>query len=135
MSTAGGAAPVNIAVAWLKAVDARDATALIALSAPTIEVAGPRGVNGGRGALVAWFSRVAMGVRLQRAYVRGNLVLVEHEAVWRDPETRALQAEADIAGVFTVVDGLVARYERIDDPVLGLKTNGFIAADEVPLPA
>ncbi len=128
------AEPLAVALAWLTAVNDRDSAALIALSSPQIEVAGPRGVNGGRGALIAWFSRVAMGVTLQRAFVRGNLVLVEHEAVWRDPDTRALQAEADIAGIFTIADGLVARYERADDPELGMTAHGLSAADAVALP-
>ena len=130
----GGNDPLSVALAWLAAVDRRDGEALIALSAPTIEVAGPRGAGGGRGALVAWFSRVAMSVKITRAFVRGGLVLIEHEAIWRDPDSGALVGEADTASIFTVADGLVSRYERDDAPAVTLR-RGFVSADAVPVPA
>jgi limonene-1,2-epoxide hydrolase len=45
--------------AWLAAVDDADARAATALSAPDLEVVGPRGSTRGREVLAVWMARAA----------------------------------------------------------------------------
>ena len=126
-------APLAVALAWLKAVDERDADALMALSAPDIELAGPRETARGRGALGLWFNRVAMRVKIARAFSRGGRALIEHEATWLNPADGSLVGEADIASLFEVGEGLVTHYAHDDDPDGALRRHGFAPADEVAL--
>ncbi|MGR7025910.1 hypothetical protein [Geodermatophilus sp. URMC 62] len=52
--------------AWLAAVDDADADAATALSAPDLEVVGPRGRTRGREVLVSWLARAGFTARARR---------------------------------------------------------------------
>jgi hypothetical protein len=133
--TAKKPAALATALAWLRAVDSRDRKGMLDLTHPDIEMAGPHGVSKGEETLGIWFRRVIMNVELRRAFEKGRRALVLHHIRWVNPNDGTLVGEAEAASVFDVDGGLVARYERDDDPAGALARHGFAEADEQKLPA
>ncbi|SNT00566.1 protein of unknown function [Geodermatophilus saharensis] len=119
--------------AWLAAVDRADAAAATALSAPDLEVVGPRGTVRGREVLGPWMARAGFsGTPLRWFCGADGAVVVEQDAVWADPTTGAQRGRAVVASQFTVAGGVVTRYQRHDDGLLpALAAAGLGAADEV----
>jgi hypothetical protein len=52
--------PVEVVQAWVAAANAGDAERLVALSAPDIEVVGPRGIGAGHRLLREWLARAGL---------------------------------------------------------------------------
>jgi ketosteroid isomerase-like protein len=127
--------------AWLAAVDRADAGAAAALSAPDLEVVGPRGSVRGREVLGPWMARAGFTARPLRWFCGADgAVVVEQDAVWTDPDTGAERGHAVVASRFTVDGGLdggldggvVTRYQRHDDGLpAALAAAGLTGADEV----
>src|SRR4029450_186055 len=84
-------APLTAARAWQEAMNARDAERLVALAHDDVEVEGPRGVGRGTGRLRAWMARQAgeVGLHLEarRWFARGDTVVVDQLAEWREAGT------------------------------------------------
>lgn len=88
--------------AWQNAASAKDVERLIAVSAPTIEVVGPRGVATGHAILREWIARAGLQLHSRKAFVRGDVAVVEQDAVWHSVETGEKQSASVIASVFHV---------------------------------
>ncbi len=119
--------------AWLSAVDRADAAAAMALSAPDLEVTGPRGTVRGREVLAPWMNRAGFTATPLRWFCGADgAVVVEQDAVWADPVTGADRGRAVVASRFTVEGGVVTRYQRHDDGLpAALAAAGLRESDEV----
>ncbi len=119
--------------AWLAAVDRADPDAAMALSAPDLEVAGPRGTVRGRAVLAPWMARAGFTATPLRWFCGpGGAVVVEQDAVWADPATGAGRGRAVVASRFAVESGVVTRYQRHDDGLpAALAAAGLRESDEV----
>jgi hypothetical protein len=118
---------------WLDAVNAGDAARVMELSAPGIEIVGPRGVARGREVLGGWLERANVRLETRRVFAHGERVVVEQHASWRS-EGGAVQGEAAVATRFDVQRGLVAQLERYDDLSKALAAAGLTEGDVVSDP-
>jgi limonene-1,2-epoxide hydrolase len=128
--------PLAVVQAWLGAVDRADAGAAMALSAPDLEVTGPRGTVRGREVLAPWMTRAGFTGTPLRWFCGADgadgAVVVEQDAVWADPVTGAARGRAVVASRFAVEDGVVTRYQRHDDGLpAALAAAGLRESDEV----
>jgi hypothetical protein len=119
---------------WLAAVDAADAARLLRVTAPRVEIVGPRGAGVvDRSELTAWLARAGFTATSLRWFCgAGGTVVVEQDARWSDPVTAAPRGSARVASRFRVDGGSVAGYARHDDGLApALAAAGLSAADEV----
>jgi hypothetical protein len=115
---------------WQDAANRKDADRLVELSAPDIEVVGPRGSGHGSGLLRDWLERAGLQVQPHRVFTRAAAVVVEQDAVWQDPDGRPAGA-ARIASTFEVQGGVVTRFARHDTLDDALAAAGLTSADEI----
>lgn len=119
----GCTAAAEVIAAWHSAVNNRDVDAAVALCAPTVALAGPRGTAHGHDVMRAWLTR--SGIRLEPQHplreVDGR-VFVHERAQWTTTADAPAQAPTDHPVdtwvVFTATDGLVtsvSRFETEDD--------------------
>lgn len=118
--------------AWQAAVNARDEDRLLALSDPEIEIVGPRGVARGHDVLRQWLAHAGLNFESKREFARGGDVVVEQYGVWRSVETGEVVGEADVASVFHVAGGRLARYARFDTVDEALEAAGLTRDDGSP---
>jgi hypothetical protein len=123
--------PVALVAAWHEAVNARDIERLLALSAPTVELIGPRGAAHGHDALRAWLDRAGLALRPQRTFARGAVIVVAARATWRALETGQPLGAAELASCFRVGDSQIVQYARYDTLAEALAAGGLSEADEV----
>jgi SnoaL-like domain len=119
---------------WLAAVDAADAARLLRVTAPEVEIVGPRGAGViNRGDLTAWLSRAGFTATSLRWFCgAGGTVVVEQDARWSDPATGTPRGAARLASRFRVAGGSVAGYARHDGGLApALVAAGLTEADEV----
>ena len=134
-TVAGMRGQLAVVEAWLDAVDRADAGAAAALSAPDLEIAGPRGTVRGREVLGPWMARAGFTSRPLRWFCGADgAVVVEQDATWTDPTTGAERGRAVVASSFRVAGGAVTRYQRHDEglpdalPAAGLTDEDEVAA-------
>ena len=132
-TVAGMRGQLAVVEAWLDAVDRADAGAAAALSAPDLEIAGPRGSVRGREVLAPWMARAGFTSRPLRWFCGADgAVVVEQDATWADPVTGAERGRAVVASEFRVVDGVITRFRRHDDGLpAALAAAGLTDDDEV----
>ena len=104
------------------------------LSAPGIEIIGPRGVARGREVLREWLERANVRLEPRRVFGQGERVVVEQHAIWRT-ESGAVKGEAAVATRFDVQDGVVVQLERYDDLSKALTAAGLTETDVVSRPS
>jgi DNA-binding MarR family transcriptional regulator len=127
----GSRALVTVAV-WHAAVNGGDPDRAAALVHPDVEMAGPRGDAVGKELLRDWATHVGIRLEPLRWFRRGDLVVVEQRAAWRDPATDAFGDPMPAATVFRVTDGLIARVARHPDLATALAEAGLTEADDAP---
>lgn len=123
---------VAVVCAWQDAVNRQDADGLLALSAPDIEVVGPRGSGYGHPLLREWLARAGLRLTTERIFARGDVVVVAQQGVWAGPAPGA-SVERPLASRFRVTGGRVAQFARYDDLATALAAAGLGDADEVPV--
>lgn len=128
---ADGRQALATALAWQAAVSRRDEAAALALSAPAIELIGPRGTARGHAALRDWLGRAGLELTERRRFAGGGRVVLEQHGVWRSPETGELVGEAAVASYLLVERGLVAAVARFEELAEALAAADLSAADEV----
>jgi len=109
--------PVDIVQAWLAASNAADAERLVELSAPDIEIVGPRGTARGHDVLREWLARAGARFDAERVFSAGDRVVVEQHGVWHAPDGQP-RGEARLASRFVVRAGrvqLVQRHDSLDE--------------------
>lgn len=125
-------APLAIVQAWQDAANTQDTARMQALSAPDIEVVGPRGSGFGRQLLAEWLGRAGLTLTPLRAFLRDNVVVVEQRGVWRDIDRGRVTGDKVLASAFQVDDqGQVSRFARFDTLREALDAAGLTERDEV----
>jgi hypothetical protein len=115
---------------WLHAVNDADREALLAVTAPDMEIVGPRGIGRGHDLLADWLERAHFTSQALRWFCgTEGRVVVEQDATWMAPGGQPSQAR--VASGFIVRQQLVARFERFDALHAALQALGLGEADEV----
>ena len=124
------ASPVAVVRAWQDAASGQDTDRLIELSAPDVEIVGPRGSGRGHQLLRDWLGRAGLSLEALRVFARGDAVVVAQRGVWRSAETGEVTGEAALAASFRVEGGRVARFACYDSLDVALAEAGLTYADE-----
>ena len=122
-------ATADIVHAWLAAVNAADAGALLALSAPDIALIGPRGTATGHDALRSWLQLAGATFTTLATYARGEAIVVAQRGVWREPQTGGVQSAVEVATRFRVTAGVVAELQRYENFAAALRAARLTQAD------
>lgn len=124
------ASPLAIVQAWQDAANRQDIDRLLALSAPNIEIIGPRGSGFGHQLLRDWLRRAGLHLETLRVFSRGNSVVVAQHGVWRSIETGVVTGERDIASRFRVDEARIVQFARFDSLEDALAEAGLSDTDE-----
>jgi len=127
------ALPVKAVQAWQNAANIQDKEQLLELSAPDIEIVGPRGSGYGHELLAAWLARAGLILETKRIFVRGDRVVLAQHGVWRSPKTGEVTGEADLASSFKVSKGVVTQFSRHEKLEEALAQAQLSETDEVAL--
>lgn len=131
-STHSASTPLRIVQRWQEAANTRDIALLGELSAPDIAVVGPRGSGFGRQLLVEWLGRAGLTLTTVRAFVRGDMVVLEQRGVWRALDTGEVTGDQSLASVFHVNQhGQVDKFARYGHLGEALEAAGLDEQDEV----
>ncbi len=122
---------IAVVLAWQDAVSGQNVERVLELSAPDIQVVGPRGSGYGHQLVRDWMARAGLVFETQRIFARGDMVVVAQHGTWHAPETRAVTAEADTASLFKVEQGKITKFARYDALDTTLNEAGLSYADEV----
>ncbi len=125
--------PFALVQAWQDAANHQNSDRLIELSAPDIEVIGPRGSGHGYQLLRDWLGRAGLHLTTLRAFARDNVVVVAQHGVWRSLETGEVYSEQDLASRFRIEDQRVVQFARYDNLDVALNEAGLHYSDEIPL--
>ncbi|MEO8972244.1 MAG: nuclear transport factor 2 family protein [Ktedonobacteraceae bacterium] len=123
--------PFALVQAWQDAANSQNVDRLIELSAPTIEIVGPRGSGYGHQLLRDWLSRAGLHLTTQRAFVHDNVVAVAQHGVWHSVETGAVTGERDLASRFQVDGQYIVQFARHDSLADALSEAGLHDSDEI----
>lgn len=123
--------PFAIVQAWQEAANSQNIDRLVALSAPDIEIVGPRGSGHGIQLLKDWLGRAGLHLTTLRAFARGNSVVLAQHGVWRSLETGEVTGERDLASRFHVAEHRVTQFARHDSLDVALIEAGLDLSDEI----
>jgi hypothetical protein len=125
--------PIAVVAAWHDAVNAGDATRLAAVLDEDIELLGPRGASTGRATVIDWLARAGITLDPRRIFGREGRVVVEQQAIWRDPETGQSGEPQTVASTFLVDadTGRVRHIARYPDLTTALAAADLDASDEI----
>lgn len=126
--------PFAIVQAWQDAANSQNIDRLIELSAPTIEIVGPRGSGHGHQLLRDWLGRAGLHLTTLRAFVRDNIVVLAQHGVWRSVETGEVAGERTVASRFHVDGQRIVQFARYDNLDIALDEAGLHNSDEIPIP-
>lgn len=126
--------PRAVVAAWQEAVNERDEARLLALSAPDVEIVGPRGSAHGHAMLREWLHHAGLSLYPLRCFARGERVVVAQHGVWRAADTGEIVAESELGSHFHVQGGRVVRLARFANVEEALAEAGLGMADEVDSP-
>lgn len=124
------ATPVEVVRSWHDALNQGNAEELIARVSPEVELTGPRGTTSGANQVEAWMTRAGMRLVPTQWFVRGDLVLVEEEAAWTQPDG-TFSEPAVIAIAFRVTDGRIAAITRYGSAGAALNATGLQPSDRI----
>ena len=123
--------PFTLVQEWLDAVNQQNSDRLVELSAPDIEVVGPRGSGHGYPLLREWLDRAGLHLTTLRAFARENVVVVAQRGVWRSVEAGEVTGERDLASRFRLDGQRVMQFARYDTLDAALDEAGLHYADEI----
>ncbi|HEY6540075.1 MAG TPA: nuclear transport factor 2 family protein [Ktedonobacteraceae bacterium] len=123
--------PLAVVQAWQDAANHQNSDRLVELSAPDIEVIGPRGSGYGHQLLQEWLARAGLHLTTLRAFVRNDVVVLAQRGVWRSLETREVTGSRDLASRFRVEDQRVVQFARYDNLDTALDEAGLNYEDEI----
>jgi len=125
--------PFAIVQAWQDAANSQNIDRLVELSAPDIEVVGPRGSGRGTQLLRDWLGRAGLQLTTLRAFARSNSVVLAQHGVWRSLETGEVTGERDLASHFQVAGHRVAQFARHGSLDVALNEADVSYSDEIPV--
>ena len=123
--------PFAIVQAWQDAANSQNIERLVELSAPDIEIVGPRGSGRGIQLLRDWLGRAGLHLATLRVFARGNTVVLAQHGVWRSLDTGEVTGERILASRFQVADHRVAQIARHDSLDVALNEAGLDYLDEI----
>jgi hypothetical protein len=103
---------VAIVKAFHRHLNDRNVQALLELATENVRIGGPRGSGEGKHLLDEWVARANIAITPTRWFRDGDTVVVEQQAVWRDPETAAETGSQFVASAFTIEHGQIASIAR-----------------------
>ncbi len=118
----------EVVEAWQEAVNAQDVKHLLELSDEKIELVGPRGSAYGHPVLKEWLARAGLTLETLQIFAHGDVVVVAQHGVWN---SQMGAGEADIASIFEIHGGRVARFKRFDHLEDALREAGLSEADAI----
>jgi ketosteroid isomerase-like protein len=122
---------VDVVTAWHDALNDGDADRLSSLVTEDVEVGGPRGSGRGADLLREWVDRADIQLIPARTFHRGDTVVVEQRAAWRNPETGDFGEPSTVASVFTIRGDHIQSVMRYEDLTAALDAGGLSDGDEV----
>lgn len=125
--------PLALVLAWQDAANRQDSDRLVELSAPDIEVVGPRGSGHGYRLLRDWLGRAGLHLTTLRTFARDNVVVVAQHGVWRSIETGEVIGERALASRFRIDGQHVVQFARYDSLDVALDEAGLHYSDEIPV--
>jgi ketosteroid isomerase-like protein len=125
------AGEIDVVRAWHAALNAADVEKLLELSAPDVEVGGPRGSGRGADLLREWVARAAIQLEPGRVYARPGTLVFEQIARWR-AEDGTLTEPQMVASVFRVAAGKATSVLRYPDLPAALTAANLSEADLAP---
>ena len=125
------AGEVDVVRGWHEALNAGDSDGVAKLTDNAVEVGGPRGTGLGAALVRDWAERAGIRLDPGRVFHRGDAVVVEQLARWRDPDTGAWGTPLALASAFRVVGGRVSRIARFEEVAAALAVAGLDPGDEV----
>ena len=126
--------PFAIVQAWQDAANSQNIDRVIELSAPTIEIVGPRGSGHGHQLLRDWLGRAGLHLTTLRAFAHNNIVVLAQHGVWRSVETGEVAGERNVASRFRVDGQRIVQFARYDNLDIALDEAGLHNSDEIPIP-
>ena len=106
--------PLSVIETWQAAINTRDLDQLASVTAPDIEIVGPRGSGRGRELLTTWITRAGFTSEVLRWFCGAHgVVVVEQRGRWHVPDSSA-PSERIVASAFRVQAGRVVRYQRFE---------------------
>jgi limonene-1,2-epoxide hydrolase len=126
--------PTDTVAAFHQHLAERDVDAVIALAYDDIEVGGPRGTGTGTDLLREWVGRANVTMTPTRWFAKGDVVIVEQDAVWRDKAGDEMGRQT-VTTTFRIRDGKIAGIYRHDELAASLTVAGLDADDEIVAPA
>jgi O-acetyl-ADP-ribose deacetylase len=115
----------EVVTEWLDASNATDVDRITALSAPDIEIVGPRGTARGREMLIDWLGRAGARFETLGVSSEDEQVVVEQHGVWRSSDGAG---EARVACRFVVRRAQVQLVQRYDSLAQALSDAGIHAS-------
>ena len=126
------ATPVEVVRSWHDALNQGNVEQLMARVAPDVEVTGPRGTTRGADQVEEWMTRAGIRLVPTQWFLRSDLVLVEEEAAWTQPDG-TLSEPAVIAIAFRVTDGRIAAITRYGSASAALNATGLQPSDLIDI--
>jgi hypothetical protein len=123
--------PLAIVQAWEEAANHQNIDRLIELSAPDIEIIGPRGAAQGHQVLRDWLGRAGLTLKTFRSFGRNKTIVLAQHGSWRSVETGEVMGEQNLATCFHVNDRQVIQVARYDSLDLALAEAGLDGSDEI----
>jgi ketosteroid isomerase-like protein len=126
---------LGVARAYDRAYDARDVERMVALAHEDVEAITPRGTARGHAPLRVFMARQTYGVSWHATerryfYRGGNTVVVSVQGEWRYVDSGDVAERENGAAVYTVHDGLIARFQPFEDLDAALATAAMTQDDE-----
>lgn len=125
--------PFALVQAWQDAANSQNIDCLVELSAPTIEVIGPRGSGYGYQLLRDWLGRAGLHLTTLRVFVHSNVVVVAQHGVWRSVETGEVTGERELASRFRVEGQRIVQFARYDTLEAALDGAGLDYSHEIAI--
>jgi hypothetical protein len=126
---------VAVVQAFHDHLNQRNVPDLLALAADDVRIGGPRGAGEGKHLLEEWVGRASISMTPRRWFRRDDVVVVEQEAVWHDPQSGVETGAQTVATVFTVEEGQLTSIARYGFLAEAVHSASMDEADEISAPS
>ena len=122
----------DVVRAWHRALNSGNLEALLDLSYPDIEIAGPRGSARGHAALREWATQAGVTLEMGELFAGPGVVVAAQRGVWQPQGDGEAPGRAEVATVFRVEGGRVRALARSGSLDEALEVAGLSRTDSVP---
>lgn len=122
---------IETAEQWVDRSNHKDLEGLLGLTAPQIEIAGPRGAGFMNNAdLEEWLERANLQLATINRYAKDEWIVLEQHGTWHDEDGR-IKGEANVFTVLHVKDRKVHSLARYDGKEQAFQASGLSEEDRV----